>query len=506
MKKYLLFILAVALTTTSCSDWLDVRGENIQKEQDQFGKAKGFRDALVGCYMDMSNKDIYGERLTMTDVENLADDWYFDSSFETYEPKQYELSTHQYSLDDARSAIKAIYGNLFTTISSANVLIKNLSEKGADVLSQQERDMIEGEALAIRSYCQLDVLRLFGQVPKAGTKQVSLPYSYTTGIDEMPHYYNYDEYVANLTKDIEKAESLLKDNDPIMRYTFESLNSSNYYGVNSESDVDDFFKFRQSRLNYWAVRALHARMDLYIGNKQEAHDIAMEIINAKGADGGSLMSLSGVKDLHAGYNALPDECLFYLSKYDVNTYANKDLVGGNNVQARDFHYLLTDKMLTDLFASIPGSTASHNRYYYLWNRNLKDPSTKVRPGLKKYWYNESDAASSYLMTKYQIIPMIRLSEMYLIAMETSNSLDEVHSLYATYMKDREYTLYTPFDSLDDARKEMVNEYQREFIGEGQMFYVYKRLDAEKMKWNDKEMTDDDYILPLPSSEYNPDTK
>lgn len=119
MKKYLLFILAVALTTTSCSDWLDVRGENIQKEQDQFGKAKGFRDALVGCYMDMSNKDIYGERLTMTDVENLADDWYFDSSFETYEPKQYELSTHQYSLDDARSAIKAIYGNLFTTISSA---------------------------------------------------------------------------------------------------------------------------------------------------------------------------------------------------------------------------------------------------------------------------------------------------------------------------------------------------------------------------------------------------
>ena len=96
--------------------------------------------------------------------------------------------------------------------------------------------------------------------------------------------------------------------------------------------------------------------------------------------------------------------------------------------------------------------------------------------------------------------------MYLIAMETSNSLDEVHSLYATYMKDREYTLYTPFDSLDDVRKEMVNEYQREFIGEGQMFYVYKRLDAEKMKWNDKEMTDDDYILPLPSSEYNPDTK
>ncbi len=503
MKKYLFHIaipvVALALLTTSCSDWLDVRGENIQKEQDQYDTYKGFRDALVGCYMTMGDADIYGEKLTMTDVENIADNWYCTSSYETLQPIQYELSNHQYDKDEARTAIKTIYGKLFTTISSANVVLKGLAEKGSNIPSSDTRDMIEGEALAIRAFCQFDILRLFGQLPQGGTKKVSLPYSYTTSIDDMPKYYDFDAYVANLNSDIEKAETLLKATDPVMSSTFTKLNSS------SSSD-DDFLKYRQSRLNYWAVRAMHARMNLYIGKTQEAHDIAMEIINAKNSDGSSVIGLTGMNNLHAGYNALPGECLFYLSKYDVNTYANKLLIGGNSTRGTSSNYLLSQEMLADLFASIPNATASHNRYIYLWNRNCKNVSNVTMPALKKYWYDEDKASSYDLMTEYQIVPMLRLSEMYLIAMETTTSLEEALSLYKTYMTDREFTLYTPFNSLDEVKAEIVNEYQREFIGEGQMFYVYKRLNKTQMKWNDNKITENDYILPLPSSEYDPDQK
>lgn len=503
MKKYLFHIalpaLALSLLTTSCNDWLDVRGENIQKEQDQYDTYKGFRDALVGCYMTMGDENIYGEKLTMTDIENLADNWYCTSSYETGSPLQYELTNHQYDKDEARAAIKTMYGNLFTTISSANVLLKGLTEKGGNIPSTTTRDMIEGEALAIRAFCQLDVLRLFGQLPQGGTKKVSLPYSYTTSIDEMPKYYDFDAYVANLTADIEKAETLLKTTDPVMSSKFSELNSSS-------SSADDFLNYRQSRLNYWAVRALHARMDLYIGKTKEAHDIAMEIINAKNSDGSAVMALSGMNNLHNGYNALPGESLFYLSKYDVNTYANKLLIGGNNSQAGSSTYVLSQDMLADLFASIPNATASHNRYIYLWNRNCKNAFGTIMPALKKYWYDEDEASSYQLTAYYQIVPLIRLSEMYLIAMETTTSLEEALSLYKTYMTDREFTLYTPFTSLDEVKTEIVNEYRREFIGEGQMFYVYKRLNKNKMKWNDSEITEDNYILPLPSSEYDPDQK
>lgn len=47
-------MFAITLLATSCDDWLDVRGENISKEDDQFENYKGFRDALTGCYNTIS--------------------------------------------------------------------------------------------------------------------------------------------------------------------------------------------------------------------------------------------------------------------------------------------------------------------------------------------------------------------------------------------------------------------------------------------------------------------
>ena len=69
------FLLFLPCLLSSCDDWLDVRGENIEKEQDQFETYKGFRDALTGCYMKMGATNLYGQRMTMTDIECLADLW-----------------------------------------------------------------------------------------------------------------------------------------------------------------------------------------------------------------------------------------------------------------------------------------------------------------------------------------------------------------------------------------------------------------------------------------------
>ena len=486
-------MFAVALLATSCDDWLDVRGENISKENNQFENYKGFRDALTGCYMAMGDEDAYGQRLTMTDVECLANLWYVEDSYETQAPLKYYLSHHDYANDYSRPAIKAIYAKLFHIVASANVLLKNIAEKGGNIADPQARAVVEGEAYAIRAYCQFDILRLFGQLPKGATKQVSLPYSYTTSIDETPAYYSFNDYVACLKKDIDKAEALLKDNDPVFGNTFSQLN-------NASSAEDDFLYYRQSRLNYWAVRALHARMALYIGDTADANAIATEIINAKGADGNALMSLSGTSDLTKGYNALPSECLFYLSKYNVNSYANNKLVGGRITQVTTSTYFITNEQLNSLYSSIPGSTASHNRYLYQWNRNAQDTFAKQHAVTKKYWYDENNASSYYLTTKYQVIPMLRMSEVYLIAMETAKDLSTAQALYDAYMRDCQFTLYEPFTSLEEVKKEIVNEYRRELFAEGQMFFCYKRIAERNMMWNNKTMEEADYILPLPSSE------
>lgn len=500
MKKYLILLSVLVLLASSCNDWLDVRGENIQKEKDQFDNYKGFRDALTGCYMNMGSTDIYGMRLTMTDVENLADLWYFDNNYETSANLKYSLSLHDYSTDAARAAIKSIYANLFTTVSSANVILKNINGNPGAINDAQARAVIEGEAHAIRAYCQLDLLRLFGQLPRGGSRKVSLPYSFTTSIAEMPAYYSFDDYVALLKADISKAESLLKEYDPIMTGTYTELNSPD------KNVQDDFLYYRQARLNYWAVRALHARLALYLGEKTEAHDIAMDIINAKNKNGEDVIALSGASDLVKGYNGLPSECLFYLSKYNINEYANDVLIGGRSSgQAMANTYYISSKQLTQLYATIAGGTASHNRYNYEWNRNTKDALGAVAPTIKKYWYDESSAESSVLLTKYQIIPMLRLSEVYLIAMETSPTLEALQKLYDTYMISCSYTLYKPFETMEEAQTELLNEYRREFFAEGQMFYTYKRKAASTMLWNEKAISENDYILPLPSSEYDPNT-
>lgn len=497
-------LLLTSSLLTSCEDWLDVQGENTQKEIDMFDEYKGFRDALTGCYLSFSSQNLYGMKLTMTDIENLACLWYVDNSI-TDEQAFGALSRHKYDTDAARGSIKSIYKELFSTIVAVNVLLKNIDENGDIVGKENIRNInvIKGEALAMRAYCQFDFLRLFGQLPKGGTKTVKLPYSYTTSIDEFPTFYDFNAYVECLKKDLAQAEELLKANDPIMTSTFSALNSP------SKSVIDTYLYYRQARLNYWAVRALHARMSLYVGDTSDANSIAKDIINAKTESGQPVISLSGANDLVKGYYGLPNECLFFLSKYDLMSYATNALIGGTQGStplARAGAYYISTQQLNDLYASVSGGLGSHNRYNYLWNMNNYSPSNVKFPAIKKYWYDEEKASDYDLVTKHQIVPMLRLSEIYLIAMETSNTLDEFQRLYDEYMLSCSYTLYKPFETLKEAKDELINEYRRELFAEGQMFFYYKRTGATKMMWSKTAVNEDDYILPMPSSEYDPSLK
>ena len=49
--KFIGFIALLGWSAVSCNDWLDVRPDTEQKEEDQFSTYKGFRDALTGCYI-----------------------------------------------------------------------------------------------------------------------------------------------------------------------------------------------------------------------------------------------------------------------------------------------------------------------------------------------------------------------------------------------------------------------------------------------------------------------
>ncbi len=484
---------------TSCNDWLDVKPDTEEREKDLFTSYQGYKDALAGCYTLMAKRSAYGEALTMNYTECLACLW--AEPDQSTLPTEHYLYAHEYENDQVRQQLSATYQALFTVIAGANKIISHIeSDDSSVVRSPQARQIIRAEAHAIRAFCQFDILRLFGQMPASPQRQVKLPYAMLSNIKDLPHYYDYDAYVQLLLSDLDLAETLLRKVDPAVGQALENLN----FQASSTIDEDDFLTFRQMRMNYWAVLALKARIYLYTGRTTQAHDTALRIITG-GDTGAAPVGLSGTTDVNLNYFALPGECLFILSNPDMIDYSISLLGGDATAQIDEFTqlHITTDMLNLQLYAG--QNTTSNNRYLRIWERSTANATGRQFPTIKKYYYDTRQSnALTTLRSSLQILPLLRLSEMYLIVLETTNDLGEANSLYKTYMASHNVRVTDDFTSLTDVRAEVLGEYRREFYGEGVMFFTYKRLGMSDILWCNHPMTEQQYILPLPDSEYDPD--
>lgn len=503
IKTYSIILAAAALMSlSSCSDYLDVRSENAAKESQLFETKEGFQDALTGCYELMSSQDTYGRNMTFYMVDALANYWDFNLEFGTGVANTdiREMSQFNYEGDDSRQLIRNTYLQMYKTILQANLILKNLQSNGQVIRNTQLRNVIEGECYAIRAYCHFDILRLFGQVPGNATKTVSLAYNESTSIDQLPSFYGYNEYVAKLKADLQKAESLLKDNDPVCNHTYSQTLPSVEPVI---TITEDYLYYRKMRMNYWAVRATQARLALYTGDNTTAYSVAKQIIDAKAEDGTAIVSLSGLKDLPVDgvsttYPCLPTENLFSLSVFNLHSYAGRYFPLSNiNSSALPISSAQYEKLYEGQV------TASHNRYANWWRKSVTSQNIPGRVLTKYYWNTNPETGTATNATKNLIIPMIRLSEVYLIAIEATSSLTEANQLYNEYMRSHNVLLTDDaFASLNDVKSIIVDEYRRELVGEGQMFYVYKRLKSPNILWHNTNVSEADYVVSLPLTEYN----
>ena len=490
-------IAAVSIgTLTSCDDFLDVKSETVAKENELFETKEGFQDALTGCYELMSSQNAYGKNMSFYMVDALANYWDMNLPMGGSENADIsEITLFDYESDDSRQLIENTYLQMYKTILQANIILKNLQTNGHVIGNSQLRNMIEAECYAIRAYCHFDILRVFGQVPQNATKTVSLAYNESTSIDEMPPFYKYDEFVAKLKADLDKAEKIMKEYDPVYNHTFYETFPNT---TNSVSLSEEYLYYRRMRLNYWAVRATQARLALYTGDKATAHSLAVEIINAKSDNGESIVQLSDLKpSLENGktviYPSLPSENIFSLSVFNLLTYTNT-YFPLEKIQRSSL--VISDAQYNKLYEG--QVTASHNRYSYWWRRCTTNQSAVGRVLTKYYWNTNSDTGLAPNAYNNLFIPMIRLSEIYLMAIETTTDLAEANSLYNTYMRYHNVLLDADaFASLNDVKNVIIDEYRRELIGEGQMFYVYKRLCSPSILWHSTNVSEADYVVKLP---------
>jgi len=118
------------------------------------------------------------------------------------------------------------------------------------------------------------------------------------------------------------------------------------------------------------------------------------------------------------------------------------------------------------------------------------------------WLTLTSSGNEYVLAKYNgmnYIPMFKLSELYLIAAECANGKEA----YGYLNKLRNHRGLVSVEETQNIEDYIYQEYRREFLGEGQLFFYYKRKLFDAIGAEDNVGIEDlktVYNLPIPTSE------
>lgn len=251
IKTYVWILVAVVLTT-GCSDWLDYSPKDQYVKKQQFSTVDGFYSAVNGVYNRIASNTLYGQNLSYGMIDILAQRYTPGSN--NSNSLNYLWSTYDYSSTNLQASIDAIWKEAYSTILNVNVILGALEEQNG-VLTQKDMELIKGDCLALRAFIHFDLLRLFGPNYNDGSaEQPAIPYNNSDKAQAHELLSSRQFIYDYLMPDLNLAEELLKEADPIL--TEGVLNSNNENGNN-------YRRYRQLRLNYFAVILMKARVHLW---------------------------------------------------------------------------------------------------------------------------------------------------------------------------------------------------------------------------------------------------
>lgn len=132
---------------------------------------------------------------------------------------------------------------------------------------------------------------------------------------------------------------------------------------------------------------------------------------------------------------------------------------------------------------------------YRYNPIWLDATSRDYKCFHKYENVDTDSPMTNL------VPLIRMSEMYYIIAETATAKEEALDALNKVLYNRGLTELEDESKLSET---ITEEYKREFWGEGQLFFYYKRKNMPSIysytAGEDIEMDATKYVIPLPLSE------
>lgn len=453
MQKYLPAIVLLFMFT-SCKKWLDVIPDSQVADEELFKTETGFQESLNGIYSRCASSDLYGLELTSGFPEVLVQNYAIAQNDQW---KYRQTSLYNYK-DPSFIAIKdAAWKGLYNAIANCNLLIER-TETNREVLSGQGYNLIKGEALALRAYLHFDVLRLFGPSFATEPTAKAIPYV-TTYTNKVSPLSTVTEVLNSMVTDLTSAKELLKTVDPIIGAAYKI----GYPGDTATRELSSpsiFLQNRRHRMNYYAVCGTLARVYLAMDKKDLALANAVEVIDAK------KFPWTKTTDF---INADP-------TKKDRILYP--ELVFGFNIKPLERAYASRfDGGLTGLYTT----PAEGNKIYESGGVGAEDLRLKQWFKLVIDISGERFELQKYLRDDTNLhpfmAPALRLSELYYIAAECAWDTDQAKALeyFNTVRFNRGIGTALSVVSEEQFLQELIKEARKEFYGEGQLFYMYKRL-------------------------------
>ncbi|MFT3823531.1 MAG: RagB/SusD family nutrient uptake outer membrane protein [Chitinophagaceae bacterium] len=474
IKRYkilFIFLVSSALLFQGCSKWLDVQPKDKFLESDLFRNASGAATALNGMYLLMADTSLYGRDLTMTTLEVLAQR-YNISSGHTFSLFQ----NYQYGEKDVKNNFTGIWEKAYVLIVNANQFVRNLNTYKATDISPQLDSLMRGEAIGLRAMMHFDVLRMFGPIYSKDSTSKSIPY-YRNAAPDIAELLPAKQVLDSVLDDLALAEKCLR-NDPVIVQGV----------IAAKGDNGDFWRNRNLRINYYAIKALQARVQLYRGNKTAALEAARAV-----AEGGAIWFPWVAPSRIISDRANPDR-----------VFSSELIMGMFNLELYDLNERLFAPGLRDTRILAPNDTRlkavfESNENDYRYNPMWIVPSV----GGKTYrtFYKYTDVLETDSLFRFKM-PLIRMSEMYYIMAECEPDAAKARTYFNTVRKARGLTDIAATASL---ATELQKEYQKEFWGEGQLFFFYKRKNVASISNSSATsgtitMDATKYVLPLPLSE------
>jgi len=366
----------------------------------------------------------------------------------------YEAAMYDYDYPMNKSIIDNLWSRNYNAIANINNILENIDAK-RDLFSSGIYELVKGESYALRAFLHFDLLRSFAPAPVNGLDAPAIPYVDAVSVVPFSQL-TVTQIIDKVLEDLSMAEYLLKDVDPIGP-AFDSYEEALGGELTLEQRMGEqgFMDFRKERLNYYAVVGLMARVHMYRGaeaDKTLAVEYASQVINSGKFNLYTASEINDLPNKRLGLSFFAQEYMFSLYKYDLFTNVHEKYYETDGT--RDD--LIIDENQKNAFFEIDKYGGAADVRY----NNFFDVH---KNGIDLYF-------SKYRFVDYHNlnrIPLLKFSEMYLIMAECGKDM----SILKELRRKRGLKQMAP-DAIFE--EEVKAEYRKELLGEGQMFYYFKR--------------------------------